>query len=78
MDNEKASLLYEYERLDLEFEILRSLEERLRRLGKTFAADDLKEARDHLFKSILCVKKSYKFIESTPNYEQIKMNLIEP
>lgn len=78
MSNEKANLLYEYERLDMEYEILRSMEERLRQMSKPFAADDVKEARESLFKSILCIKKAWKYLDSSPEYEQIKMNLVEP
>ena len=78
MDNEKASLLYEYERLDLEYEVVRSLEERLNKAGKPYAADQLREAKEHIYRAVLCVKTAWKFIDSSPSYEQIKMNLIEP
>ena len=76
MKDDKARLLLEYQRLDLEYEVIRDLVAEFREKGKDFVADDLKEALDFLYKAILSIKKAWKFADAPGfYYEQIKMDL---
>jgi hypothetical protein len=75
MGNEKEQLLHEYERLDLEFVVLEMIAKELRKQNKDFAADNIDEAREHLYKTILCVKKSWKFLDPNADCEQLVMDI---
>lgn len=70
----KGYLIHTYEILDTEYDMLRMVAEDLRAQGKTYAADDVDDARKELFKAILGVKKSWKFLEDDHTAEQIKMD----
>lgn len=75
MDDLKTALVIEYQRLDLEYEVIRGIVSELKQKGKICEADDVEQALQHVCKAILLIKKSWKFLPDKPAGEQIKMDL---
>lgn len=71
----KRYLFHTYEILDVEYDMLRMIAQELRVNEKTFAADDIDNARNDLSKAILAVKKSWNSLKDDLPYEQIKMDI---
>lgn len=75
MRNIKANLVIEYQRLDLEYEIVRQLAEELRQKGRIDEADILDEAKQNLFQAVLRIKRAWKYLPDQPSCEQIRIEL---
>lgn len=75
MESLRAALIIEYQRLDLEYEVIRGLVEELKEKGKLHEAEDLEQAKQHVFQAIMLTKKAWKFLPDKPTGEQIKMDL---
>ena len=75
MESLKAAMIVEYQRLDLEYETIRGMAEELKEKGKLNEAEDLDQAKQHVYQAILLIKKAWKFLPDKPAGEQIKMDL---
>lgn len=76
MNRDRAALVYEEDRLDLEYKVLRSFKEDLYKKNKNYAGDYVNEAAEQITKAMLCLRMAHKYIDD-PDYEQIKMDLPE-
>ena len=55
--------------------MIRGLVEELKAKGKLYEAEDLEQAKQHVYQAILLTKKAWKFLPDKPAGEQIKMDL---
>lgn len=76
MSYEERALLYEEERIDLEYAVVRSIEKGLREKGKIDAANDVKKAVELLRQAVACMKSARKF-SGVSTFEQIKMDFFD-
>lgn len=76
MDYSERALLYEEERIDLEFAVVHSIEKGLREKGKTDAADDVKKAAELLRQAVSYIKSARKF-SGVSTFEQIQMDFFD-
>ena len=76
MEHEERALLYEEERIDLEFAVVHSLEKGLRDKGKIDAANEVKKASELLRQAVMCFKAARKY-SGVSTYEQIKMDFFD-
>ena len=74
MDSLKSALIIEYQRLDLEYECIRSLEYELKEKGRYWEVEGLTEAKQHVYQALLQIKQVWKFL-SDESGEQIKMDI---
>jgi len=73
MEYEERALLYEENRIDLEFAVVQGLEKSLREKGKCDAADDVKKAAELLRQAVFCIKSARKF-SGVSTFEQLQMD----
>ena len=76
MDHEEGAILYEMQRVDLEFAVVQSLAKEMSRKGKTDIAEHLKIASEHLRQSALALHAAHKWLNVSFG-EQIKMDFID-
>lgn len=73
LDFDRSRLLYEYTRLDCEYEIVRCLSEELEKHRRLVSAEYVDEAKQHLLKAVYSLKSGLKWIESVDHNEQMEM-----
>lgn len=76
MEYEERALLYEEERIDLEFAVVHSIEKGLREKGKIDVADDVKRAAELLRQAVACIKSARKF-SGVSTFEQLQMDFFD-
>ena len=76
MSYEERALLYEEERIDLEYAVVHSIEKGLREKGKIDAANDVKKVAELLRQAVACMKSARKF-SGVSTFEQIKMDFFD-
>lgn len=76
MEHDEREILYEMERVDLEFAVVKSLAKSFREKGKIDIANHLQTAADHLQKATFSLSAAYKWIGASIG-EQIKMNFFD-
>lgn len=69
-------ILYEMQRVDLEFAVVKSMERELRRADKNDAADKVKEAADCLQRATILLNAARKWVDVSV-YDQLKMDFID-
>ena len=76
MEHDEREILYEMERVDLEFAVVKSLERSLLEKGKLDIASHLKAASDHLQQAVMALKAAHKWLGVSVG-EQIKMDFLK-
>lgn len=76
MTHVESEILYETQRVDLEFAVVKSMEKELRRADKNDAADKVKEAADCLQRATALLNAARKWVDMSV-YDQLKMDFME-
>lgn len=76
MTHTESEILYEMQRVDLEFAVVKSMEKELRRADKNDAADKVKEAADCLQRATFLLNAARKWVDMSV-YDQLKMDFME-
>lgn len=77
MEGIKTELIIEYQRLDLEYEVIRGIQERLAEQGNFSEAEKLAQAKQHVFQAICLIKNAWKCLPDFPYCEQLKMDFFD-
>lgn len=72
----EGEILYEMQRVDLEFAVVKSMERELRRADKNDAADKVKEAADCLQRATFLLNAARKWVDVSV-YDQLKMDFMD-
>lgn len=75
MDHAESELLYEMQRVDLEFAVVNSIANELRRIGKRDSAEKVNEAARYLQRAALLLHEAQKWT-GVSEYDQIKMDFL--
>ena len=76
MIHAEGEILYEMQRVNLEFAVLKSMERELRRADKNDAADKVKEAADCLQRATFLLNAARKWVDVSV-YDQLKMDFMD-
>lgn len=76
MTHVESEILYEMQRVDLEFAVVKSMERELRRADKNDAADKVKEAADCLQRATFLLNAARKWVDISV-CDQLKMDFME-
>lgn len=72
----EGEILYEMQRVDLEFAVVKSMEKELRRADKNDAAEKVKEAADCLQRATFLLNAARKWVDVSV-YDQLKMDFMD-
>ena len=72
----EGEILYEMQRVDLEFAVVKSMEKELRRADKNDAAEKVKEAADCLRRATILLNAARKWVDVSA-YDQLKMDFMD-
>lgn len=72
----EGEILYEMQRVDLEFAVVKSMEKELRRADKNDAAEKVKEAADCLQRATILLNAARKWVDVSA-YDQLKMDFMD-
>ena len=76
MEHAEGALLYEMQRIDLEFAVVNSIAKDLRKREKINSAEDVEEAAKYLQKAAILLNSARKW-SGVSEYEQIKMDFTD-
>lgn len=76
MIHAEGEILYEMQRVDLEFAVVKSMERELRRADKNDAAEKVKEAADCLQRATFLLNAARKWVDVSV-YDQLKMDFMD-
>lgn len=76
MIHAEGEILYEMQRVDLEFAVVKSMEKELRRADKNDAAEKVKEAADCLQRATFLLNAARKWVDVSV-YDQLKMDFMD-
>lgn len=76
MIHAEGEILYEMQRVDLEFAVLKSMERELRRADENDAAEKVREAADCLQQATFLLNAARKWVDVSV-YDQLKMDFMD-
>lgn len=72
----ESEILYEMQRVDLEYAVVKSMEKELRRADKNDAAEKVREAADCLQRATILLNAARKWVDVSV-YDQLKMDFMD-